>query len=217
MDEYAKEIDVARAEIDTYLAEIEALEDEAGKRLVADFAETWTAYLAINGRVLDYARLNSNIEARHLSEHGGLDAYDETVAALNDLVGTVEGVRGVDPTFLRLHTALLRENMLLAIRAEKDVILATADDEMRQYEAAASESYGGVTNEIGILRDIVGETGADALAEVERQWSEYVEIADKVIALSLENGKHQGFRAVGRGRRDRARPGDHGARTCRRG
>lgn len=193
MDAFAAEIAARRNEIRSTLDQLRKLANEEGLRQLADFDAAWEEYLGYNAQVRDFARLNSNTRARQISTDEARAASDEAEAALDNLIGVAERNANIDQAVVQLVIARLKQDVLSAVRAEKNLILARSEEEMRSYEAAAERFQADAEEKFARVEDaFAGEAGRD-LARFRDAWDDYKNQSARVMQTSLENGNSKAF------------------------
>ncbi len=141
MDAFASVIDGNQREIEDAVGRLKGLTDTEGDAVVDEFSTIWSEYLAVNRQVRDLARLNSNVEAKGLSDGEGdraFDAADDASAAVVSFYESATTARSALSAAaadaaracarLTAHAAAIRD-------AEKSLLL-------RRLSAAASPAAG---------------------------------------------------------------------------
>jgi len=206
MDEYAAFIAETRTEMQNRRAKLRELLDEADQKRLDAFTATWDEFLDVHQQVREFARLNSNTRAYLLSTGDAREAYEDlevTIKQLDEAArAALEDYRQSDDVTVRKILTLgdqsrIAANMLRNVveyqRAEKNIILATTQEQMDEYAAAAKEAETKFQERYHRLKDILTGDLAHTLEEAEQAFLTYDKLNDRVRALSRENGNQRAF------------------------
>jgi|GEM_PF-911623 len=209
MDEYAAFSDQAAEEMRRRREQLRELADERGRERLDEFAAAWDEYLGINRQVRDLARLNSNVRASELSRSQARRAFDEAAGTLRELLRR-EGDRmekASDMADLKQSARKMRlaagiDRGLLEIqRGEKNMILAKSQKEMDEYAEALEKTQKDLEAGIETLDGMTGAEEKELLEAFRARCAAYLELHEKVRALTRENGNNRAFElASGKGR-----------------
>ncbi|MCA8977039.1 MAG: MCP four helix bundle domain-containing protein [Planctomycetes bacterium] len=108
---------------------------------------------------------------------------DGSMAGLNDQVNSI-----VDVSAERVKLAArINQDLLTISRAEKNVILASSQDEMTGYVETIGSTKQAMQARREQLRGLVSEAGKAKLDQFAAKWDEYVKINDEVVKLARLN------------------------------
>ncbi|MFT5809690.1 MAG: methyl-accepting chemotaxis protein [Gammaproteobacteria bacterium] len=201
MDVYAKVIAGTRDEMQNRREQLRNLVDDEGKRNLDLFAKTWDEYLEINNQVRELSRLNSNTRAQILSTGDARMAFDIAQSAMTELVDKVESDL-VNAGFLteavssgnkiRLAARINRDLVELQ-RGEKNIILATTQEEMDVFSTALVEITGDLQSRLDELNALVGAEGKALVIKFQSRYNKYLALNNQVREISRENGNKRAF------------------------
>jgi methyl-accepting chemotaxis protein len=167
--------------------------DAAGQQQLDLFSAAWDEYLVINKKVREFARLNSNVRAQEISRGPARDAFDKAQHEMVLLVQKVDedgnrfGKMADDNgTKLKLSSRI-RQNVLAVSRAEKDLVLATTQAQIDEFEAITSGLLGRMNERIELLRSMSDDEGKKMVEEFDKVWDAYLVVNKEVRTLSRLN------------------------------
>jgi methyl-accepting chemotaxis protein len=201
MDVYAKVIAETRNEMRNRREQLRNLVDDDGKRILDEFAKTWDDYLEINNQVRELSRLNSNTRAQILSAGDARKTFDIALTVMSGLVDKVD--RDLDDAVtlseavssgnkIRL-AARINRNLVELQRAEKNIILATTQDEMDVFSTAIDEIADDLQSGLEELNMLVDAEGKTLITKFQNRYNEYHALNKQVRAMSRENGNQRAF------------------------
>jgi methyl-accepting chemotaxis protein len=202
----AKETEVA---LNDKYNQLSKLATDEEKRALEEFDKVWQEFLAVNEEVIGLSKLNSNVLAANLSQNEAQKAVDIARSSLDKLIESYKKEIGDADTAsdVRLAARVLELVEEIKVRlieiqnAEKNVILTTSDQEMKQF-ITLSEGY---ENEVAKLSEqlsaLLNQSDKRLLASYVREYETYLSINQKVVDASLENGNMRAFElAASKGR-----------------
>jgi methyl-accepting chemotaxis protein len=201
MDGYADFIDTARTEMQTRRQQLRDLVDDSGKAQLDQFAAEWDKYLAVHDNVRELTRENSNSKAKQLSFNAAREAYDAAEAALIAIVdkNDREADQAQNLAVLRRIvekiklSARIRANLLEIQRGEKNMILATTQTQMTEYEDAINKAKNSLEERLTALEGLVTGTGAVELAQFKQYYTDYMNYHEQVKTLTEQNSNNRAF------------------------
>ena len=114
-----------------------------------------------------------------LTSYLGLDALSGMNERLNKLIsGPAEKVK---------LAARIRQDLLTISRGEKNIILATTQQEMDAFAAIVAETQAQMLSKRLALRDLVDATGKDKLDQFAATWDDYLQVNEEVRQLARLN------------------------------
>lgn len=130
MDGFATRIEDLRGEIRDGQERLRDLASEQAQRQLDDFAAALDDYLAISGEVRDLARLNSNVWAREISATTAREYMTRSMESLDAVHRAAERATSAAAQQANLLSLEIERGLLMAVRFEKNTILATTEEEM---------------------------------------------------------------------------------------
>ena len=193
MDGYAAFIEQTYRNLIQRLDLFQALAGQENRVTIDEFRQKLTEYMAVNNKVREYARLNSNAQARNLSATSARKAFDKAEVALgnivlvNDQIAESHKKQAAEAQLKALYGTQIQNGMLSILRAERNIILSTSVEGMRKYankiEALQSDLFTKRTS----LRELTGETGTFNLDKFSRKWERWTDVYNRVLELTLLN------------------------------
>ncbi|MEO0971639.1 MAG: methyl-accepting chemotaxis protein [Pseudomonadota bacterium] len=193
MEEYSATVNQVRAEIDRKLEQLSGLVGPEGKRSISEFEAAWATYLDNNTQAISLAKLNSNTRAMALSANEARAAIKQAETALANLIDRAKTTPQVDQNAILLTIARLKQDMLQAVRSEKNLILASDEAGMQGHLQSASRSYEAADAKIDTIAEAFGTYGGRDITRLADTWGEYKRYARQVMDTSLENGNRRAF------------------------
>jgi CHASE3 domain sensor protein len=192
---------VRRAEMEERISKLKALVSDEERLTLDQFDTTWDAYLAVNKQVRSFATLNSNRVAQSMSENEGTKSYERSQTAMksiadrNDEGSEVANIKADDAASRLLLAAQIKMGMLEMTRAEKNIILAKAIQDMNYYSDATAAIRKVMLADRAALRQLVDRDGQVKLDDFSDVWDEYLKVNDTVrqYARNKENDKAFNF------------------------
>ena len=210
MQSYADFLRTLKDELKTRREELAALVDADGKVLLDEFGTLWDEYLTVHEEVIQLAMLNSNVRAMELSQGKARDAYEKAETNLEKIIeenesemASLNNVREMRKKAKKGSLATkISKNLVEMQRGEKNLILATTQEDMDAF-AAAIESYEQeLFSQLNDLRELIETNFEQQQVEAfENNFQEYATLSQQVRDLSRENGNSRAFDlAANRGR-----------------
>jgi CheY-like chemotaxis protein len=175
------------------LDSIQSLVDLQNMDAIDRFRQKLTEYMAVNNKVHEYARLNSNVKARNLSETSARKAFDSAeialrnVVILNDRIAESHKKQAGEAQLKTIYGAQIQNAMLTILRAERNIILSTSEEEMREYANKIEALQDDLFTKRRSLRDLTGEAGTFNLDKFSRKWDRWTDVYNRVLKLTLLN------------------------------
>ena len=193
MDEYAAFIKQTQRSLTQRLNLIETLVDERNKSKIGKFRKKLTEYLAVNDKVRKYARLNSNARAREMSATSARKAFDTAETALRSIISrdnrTAKNYKK-EAAAAQLKVSYgtkIKNDMLLILRAERNMILSTDVEEMHQYADYIEALQDAMFSNQASLRKLTDDEGTFALDKLVRTWGRWSDVYSQVLKFTLLN------------------------------
>jgi len=193
MDGYAALIEQTHSNLIQRLDLIQALSEQEDSDAINKFRQKLTEYMAVDNKVLEYSRLNSNVQAKNISATSARKAFDNAEAALRNIVTVNEKIaesykeQSAGAQLKVVHGTQIKNDMLLILRAERNIILSTNVEEMREYadriEALQIDLFSNLTS----LRKLTTEDGTSKLDKFTRTWDRWSDVYSRVLELALLN------------------------------
>jgi CheY-like chemotaxis protein len=193
MDGYAAFIEQTYRNLIQRLDLFQALVGQENRVTIDEFRQKLTEYMAVNNKVREYARLNSNAQARNLSATSARKAFDKAevelgnIVLVNDRIAESHKKQAAEAQLKALYGTQIQNGMLSILRAERNIILSTSVEGMRKYankiEALQSDLFTKRTS----LRELTGETGTFNLDKFSRKWERWTDVYNRVLELTLLN------------------------------
>ncbi len=200
MDGFAKVIADTRSEMQAKREQLRALVDDAGREKLDQFARLWDEYLDVNKEVRELARLNSNVRAQKLSSGKGRDTFDKAQDVMTALVNKVEGdlektrnQKAIEAGIKIKLAARINRNLVEIQRGEKNLILATTQEEMDKFAANIEDVNKELQERLRELNSLVDDEGKELAARFQSAFSNYIDVNHQVRDISRENGNKRAF------------------------
>ena len=193
MDGYAAFIDQTYRNLIQRLGLFQALVGQENKNTIDTFRQKLTEYMAVNYKVNEYARLNSNAQAKNLSATSARKAFDNAEVALrnivlvNDLIAESHQKQAAEAQLKSIYGTQIQNGMLSILRAERNIILSTSIDGMREYATKIEALQDDLFTKRTSLRKITGETDTFNLDKFSRMWDRWTDVYNRVLELTLLN------------------------------
>ncbi|MCB2188967.1 MAG: MCP four helix bundle domain-containing protein [Deltaproteobacteria bacterium] len=194
MREQIADADKQKTEMMGRLAKLQTLANQDEKTQLNNFNSAWNSFEDVHKEVLRLAQLNSNVRARNLSATEGRVAADRAEKAMNGLLDNERNLQQnqADPkenmgdrTVLALQ--IIRD-MLALHRAEKNMVLATNDNEMKRLAQVIDDYKASVTERSKVLEKSLSSSEMSQFNEFKKAWNDFLQIDAKVQEATMENG-----------------------------
>lgn len=211
MQGYVEEMEAMKKAVKDDLKVLKGLSDGTGQKYVTDFEERWDQFVEVSRQVQQLALLNSNVEAKLLSQGEGRKAFEEAASRLSVLTDRNDREVATGNILSRVKRAAkkgslatkIRTKLIAMQRGEKNLILAKTQEEMDEY----AKNIGEAENEVNtLLTDLEGlaDSGEESqlINEFKTGFSHYQQVNSNVRELSRENGNNRAFElSAGEGQR----------------
>ena len=193
MDGYAAFIEQTYRNLIQRLDLFQALAGQENRVTIDEFRQKLTEYMAVNNKVREYARLNSNAQARNLSATSARKAFDKAEVALgnivlvNDQIAESHKKQAAEAQLKALYGTQIQNGMLSILRAERNIILSTSVEGMRKYANKIEALQSDLFTKRKSLRELTGETGTFNLDKFSRKWERWTDVYNRVLELTLLN------------------------------
>lgn len=192
-------VDVVVAAMERRLEELRGLVAEEDQRQLDQFSATFAQWLENHQDVRRFVELNSAVEARQLS-------FGESSQAIDEMMTTLDKIRDHYQTELASanseqdagnaaiaaeglsQVARVRQAALEMQRAEKDLILASTEEELRSHDAALSPRKEKLQSEIQRLTESLGSEDQTAAVDVQSAFEKYLDVNGRIRAIAGEKG-----------------------------
>lgn len=197
---FAVVVDEVAASIDLRLGELRELVSEEDGQLLDTFAVRWDEWRNNHERLSQVMTRDSNIEARRVSVGKARQAVDRLEESLDRLIQQFRqeldtsrqssDLRQTVATANKLHlTAEIYNTVLKMQRAEKNLILAPLETEMRGYEKQFKPLIAELEKSISELSTAVGAAdGSKSVTEVRKAYEDYLNANQQVRDMVGEPG-----------------------------
>jgi methyl-accepting chemotaxis protein len=108
------------------------------------------------------------------------------ITRLSGINDRLEEMANVSAEKIKL-AARINQDALAISRAEKNIILATTQEEMDEFAAVIAEARGSMRDRREALRDLVDDEGKGMLDQFADHWDEYLAVNDEVRRLARLN------------------------------
>jgi CheY-like chemotaxis protein len=195
MDGYAAFIEQTYRNLIQRLDLFQALVGQENRVTIDEFRQKLTEYMAVNNKVREYARLNSNAQASNLSETSARKAFDKAEVALGNIVLVNDRIAGshkkqaAEAQLKVIYGTQIQNGMLSILQTEKNIILSTSVEGMRNYANKIEALQGDLFTKRTSLRELMGETGTFNLDKFSRKWDRWTDVYNRVLELTLLNSK----------------------------
>jgi methyl-accepting chemotaxis protein len=201
MDEFEAITRGVRDRMDKRIELLRSMSDDEGKKMVEEFDKVWDAYLVVNKEVRTLSRLNSNTRAMILSKGDARKAFDSASGALEGLVGKVEQELAQSVTRAEAVAAgnqidlagRINRNLVEIQRAEKNIILATTQEEMDVFADATDVIKGKIQSRLDELKGQLDAEGRSLIMDFQSRYTAYLALNKEVRDISRENGNKRAF------------------------
>ena len=209
MDKFADFSNLTQKDMEERLKNLQGLVSGEGKTSLDQFQKTWAEYLTINKEVRDLAKLNSNVEAKNLSQGDGRTSFDAADVIIDRIVDKAdkEAAKAEDLATLSNHVVKIKiasrisKNLVEIQRGEKNLILATTQEAMDGYAKEIKGLQGDLEQQVGTLEAMVSGEDKQSLEEFKNAYQKFIAVHTEVLELSRENGNARAFAlASGKGR-----------------
>ena len=193
MDEYAAFIRQTHENLIQRVDLIQKLVDKENSSTIVKFRKKIAEYMAVDKQVREYARLNSNVQARELSDTLARKTFDNAEIELRNIVIASDQVAGeykiksADAQLKVVYGTQIQNNMLSILRAERNIILSTNVEEMRGYADRIDVLQNDLFSNRVALQKLTTDGGSFSLDKFARTWDSWSDVYDRVLALTLLN------------------------------
>jgi CheY-like chemotaxis protein len=193
MDRYAAFIEQTYRALLQRLGLFESLVNQKNESTIDKFRQKLSDYMAVNKKVSEYARLNSNVKARNLSATSARRAFDNAEAALRNIVFVNDSIArnkkqyAAEAQLKVTYGTQIQNSMLSILRAESNMILSTSVDGMRKYANKIEALQDDLFAKRMALRELTEETDTYNLDKFSSKWTRWSDIYNRVLELTLLN------------------------------
>ncbi|MFT4607142.1 MAG: CheY-like chemotaxis protein [Urechidicola sp.] len=193
MDGYAAFIEQTYRNLIQRLNLFQALVGQENRGTIDKFRQKLTEYMAVNDKVREYARLNSNAQARNLSATSARKAFDKAEVALgnivlvNDRIAESHKKQAAEAQLKAIYATQIQNGMLSILRTERNIILSTSVEGMREYANKIEALQDDLFTKRTSLRELTGEAGTFNLDKFSRKWERWTDVYNRVLGLTLLN------------------------------
>jgi methyl-accepting chemotaxis protein len=194
MDKYDAVIQKARQEIKALSEKLRAIATEAGKQDVDKFAATSGQYIAVQDKVRELTRRNSQAKAIELSQKDAQQQLDKALEPLRALRERLAAAAGPTEQLPALLASVRVADALRTVqRLEKDIVISTDDGDIKRYleQLAATRDQ---------LRQLVQDLDASASAQerpavrdIAARIDGWTKVSEQAVALGAENSNSKAF------------------------
>jgi len=202
MDRYDGEILKTRQAIMAVLQHIRSLATEAGKQDLDRFAASLDQYIALQDKVREMTRRNTQGRAIEITQKEGQQRLDQTLDGLRALRDrTAAAAASPEQAKTLLAIARLSDALRTAQRLEKDLVISTDDAALQRYNEMHMAALGQIQQSRQELEEAVPSEERPALREVFAGIDQWTKLSAQVAALGIDNATAKAFRlSAGQGR-----------------
>jgi len=210
MTPYSESIKQKTRELNEKLTKLQELISSDLEDELAQFDGLWNEFIQINKNIRALAYLNTNNKAKRLSMGMARVAFDLASISINNLVDQYDKMSSsvMDLKASRHLTeaiklgARINRNLVEIQRAEKNIILAVYQKDMKQYVIAVDTRKIKMADRIKQLLALVeGEDEKKELTRFQKNYDKYLDLHIQVRDLALENTNIKAFElSASRGR-----------------
>jgi len=201
MDGFATSINKSIANIEDLQRKLDPLLSEAVRKDMAEFTQTWEAFVAVNEEVRSLARENSNTRAAALSAKEVRTSFEKAQKSIGILVErlkvrmtTNEDVDALRATgIIQILAAEIQLGLLEIQRDEKNIILVPTLEEMKVFEDGMDKTLALVEGKITELENLVPESDKPIILQFKRELDNFLVAHKEVIDLSKQNTNVRAF------------------------
>ncbi|MCO8121708.1 ATP-binding protein [Stieleria sp. TO1_6] len=192
MERHVNMIDATLDEMAENEAKLRPLVTDETRDLLDQFLDEWEQWQRNHNELRQMTRLNSDVKARELSvglARKAVDELDEQLSAVAAASAAASGDTG-DPA------AVIAKIRLLALqlqRIEKNLILASDSDSVREFETRVQPLRDQVREQLDELAAIAGPDNKAQVESAAAAFARYVEQADEIRDLMGESGNYLVF------------------------
>ena len=183
----AAEAGEIRTRLEEKKVALDTLLDSEGRKVLTSFSEKWMAYLKVHERVLELARLNSNVRAAHLSSGKGQAAYERCAGILADISQTNNALARkkarIEERFRvqgRMVSQLI-QSLLNIHRAEKNVILEDEQTSINKYKKVHKNYITSTDYIADRLKTLTSGESRTLFNAFENAYKEFLKISHDVV------------------------------------
>ena len=149
--------------------------------------------MLVDNQVREYARLNSNVQARELSASVARNAFDNAEKKLRNIVTEADQIaesykkQAAGAQLKVIYGTQIQNDMLLILRAEKNIILSNNVEEMRGYSNNIQVLQDDLFFNLTSLRNLTTAEDGSNLDRFFRTWERWSDVYDQVLELTLLN------------------------------
>ncbi|SDP48487.1 methyl-accepting chemotaxis protein [Filomicrobium insigne] len=196
MDQFAKQMADEDKKIQEELANLRASSSDEGKRRADAFLSAWENYISLNEKIQDFARLQSSLRARRLSqneERQGFDAANAELLRLADRMrGEVEAGQASLAVFRDIERVI--PEMMNLQRISKNIILSLDNrSTVERYSKAMDEALAGLQTRLEAVHSRLSDGDRVILDSFNARYAEWVKVLHQVRDVAVENGNQKAF------------------------
>jgi methyl-accepting chemotaxis protein len=185
---FDNEILAERAKIEAQRARLDAIADPETKAKLAVFAIAYQSFVAVEDKVRNLGRHNSNDEAYVSLEKNGRSLLDDANRLLAEFI---EHSQRAEPTAATQRAILLAsrtQTTLAVLRAnDEGLMLATTDEAMVPYQKAITATVAELHGEREALREATGDTERRVYEQLAALFDRLLTLNDKIVELGTQN------------------------------
>jgi CheY-like chemotaxis protein len=193
MEEYSVFIEKNYHNLNQHLDLIQELVVEENRSTIDKFRQKLTEYMAVNNKVRQYARLNSNVQAKNLSMTSARKGFDVSEIALRNIMFVNEQIaesykkQAANAQIKAIYGSQIQNGILLILRAERNIILSTNVEEMREYANKIEVLQDDLFAKQTFLRGLTTKDNALNLDTFSRTWDRWSDVYKQVLKFTLLN------------------------------
>lgn len=187
MKQAKNEVDDSLDIVEKNINQLESLSGEEHKAKLADMRLTLTKFRTAAQEMAEASMQNTVARATEMSRTDGAKTTEAIFAALTRLKPILQTAAGLDINRADLLMKDIQSGIANATIANKEVILADADDLRERYNSDAVEQLDKVSGNIADLERLAGPVGRNELASLRQAFDTYLGISTEVRKLGSIN------------------------------
>jgi methyl-accepting chemotaxis protein len=199
MDLIADAIEVLMTDLDGRLEELDGLIDNKGSTLVARFRTAFSDYRKIHREVRETSRENGNRLAFKMANDEGRPLLDEAenlliaVAHINSDNQKYAAKQAVNSQDVVQLASKINVDLIEIHRAEKNIILASTQDEMAAFSSATETFISDLQYSLDELNNLLDDESKAVLGRFQAAYNTYLIIHREVREVTRENGNQRAY------------------------
>lgn len=182
---------------------LQGVADDVTKRKLDTFNQSYMKWLAIQDRIRDYNRINSETKARIMSDYQAHEAYTAMATIIQPLADRLESDTG--DSIEKARTALLAQHLAAKIleinRDQKGVVISTTKERVAHFAKLLDDNLGDIRRLRDTLRRQISDDDKVLLDNFADRVDSWQKIDAEIRSLVNERSNSTAFElSVGEGR-----------------